>query len=97
MQGEIGQAIHEASRAMEKLILSFERHIENLEASGANEEKLQRLTKGIHAVRDSAGIYMSWAKHYAKVVGEEGGEVLEDLEDFLGEGGDVTENPFGRS
>jgi hypothetical protein len=96
MKGEIGQSIREVSEAMERLILSFERRIEGLKPSEANAEELQRLTKGIHAVRDSAGIYLSWAKHYAKLVGEYERETLEDLENFLDEGGGITEDPrFG--
>jgi hypothetical protein len=94
MKGEIAQSIREVSEAMERLILSFEKRIESLEPSGANAEELQRLTKGMHAVRDSAGIYLSWAKHYAKLVGEREGETLEDLEDFLDEGGGRTGNPM---
>jgi len=96
MKGEIGQSILEVSEAMERLILAFEKRIESLEPSEANAEELQRLTKGIHAVRDSAGIYLSWAKHYAKVVGEGESETPEDLESFLDEGGGITGNPqFG--
>lgn len=94
MKGEIERSIYETSQAMERLILSFERRIESLEPSGANAEELQRLTKGIHAVRDSAGIYLSWAKHYAKLVGEGEGETVEDLESFLDEGGGITGNPM---
>jgi hypothetical protein len=96
MKGEVGQSIHEVSKAMERLILAFERRIESLEPSEANAEELQRLMKGIHAVRDSAGIYLSWAKHYAKLVGEYERETLEDLEGFLDEGGGMTGDPrFG--
>ncbi len=94
MKGEIRQSIHEVSEAMGRLILSFEMRIESLEPSEANAEELQRLTKGIHAIRDSAGIYLSWAKHYAKIVGEGGSEALEDLESFLDEGGGITEDPW---
>ncbi len=97
MKGEIERSIYETSQAMERLILSFERRIESLEPSEANAEELQRLTKGIHAIRDSAGIYLSWAKQYAKLVGEgEERETVEDLESFLDEGGGITEGPhFG--
>jgi hypothetical protein len=91
-KGEIKQSIREVSEAMERLILSFERRIEDLGTSKANAEELQRLTKGIHAVRDSAGIYLSWAKHYAKLVDEGEGEMVEDLEDFLNEGGGTNGN-----
>ena len=94
MKSEIGQSIREVSEAMERLILSFEKHIESLEPSEANAEELQRLTKGIHAIRDSAGIYLSWAKQYAKLVGEREGESLEDLGSFLDEGGGIAGNPL---
>ena len=97
MKTEIGQSLREVSEAMDSLILSFERRIKSLEPSEANTEELQRLNKGIHAIRDSAGIYLSWAKHYAKLVGGGGGrESLEELESFLDEGGGITEGPhFG--
>ena len=94
MKGEIEQSIHEASQAMERLLLSFERHIEGLEPSEANAEELQRLTKGIPAIRDSAGIYLTWARHYANLLGEEEGEARVDLDSYLAEGGGITENPL---
>jgi len=96
VKSEIGQSIREVSEAMEKLILVLERHIESLETSEANTEKLQHLTKGIHAIRDSAGIYLSWAKHYAKLVSEGEAESLEDHESFLDEGGGIAGDPLFR-
>jgi hypothetical protein len=94
MKGEIGSTIQEASKAMENLILSFERHIDGRESSGASPEELQRLSKGFHTIRDSAGIYLSWARHFAKVLGEEEGEARQDLEDFMDEGADSSGNPM---
>ena len=94
MKGEIEQSIHEASQAMERLLLSFERHIEGLEPSEANAEELQRLTKGVPAIRDSADIYLTWARQYAKLLGEDEGEDRLDLDSYLDEGGGMTGNPF---
>ena len=94
MKGEIEQSIHEASQAMERFMFSLERHIEGLDSSAANSEELQRLTKGIDAIRDSAGIYLTWARHYAKLLGEEEGEARLDLDSYLDEGGGMTGNPF---
>jgi hypothetical protein len=102
MNGEIQRSIQEASRAMERLILSFQNHIEKLESSGGNPEEIQRLTVGMHAVRDSAGIYMSWAQHFAAALGEGEEEARRArdrdldafLNEFLDEGGGTTENPF---
>jgi len=94
MKGEIERSIHEASQAMERLLLSFERHIKGLDPSAANAEELQRLTKGIDAIRDSAGIYLTWARHYAKLLGEEEGEARLDLDSYLDEGGGMDGNQF---
>jgi len=96
MGGEIQQSIDEASKAMERLILTVQSHIKELESSGGHEEEVQRLTIGMHAVRDSAGIYMSWAKNFASALGE--GEARKDIDEFmiefLEEGGGTSENPF---
>ena len=94
MKGEIEQSIHEASQAIERLLFSLERHIEGLDPSAANAEEHQRLTKGVDAIRDSAGIYLTWARHYAKLLGEEEGEARLDLDSYLDEGGGISENPF---
>jgi len=94
MTGEIRGSIHEASQAMERLILSFKKYIDGMEASGASVVELQHLTKGIHAIRDSSGIYMTWAKHFAKLVGEEGEGAEEDLNGFLDEGEGIPGSPL---
>lgn len=94
MKGEIERSIYEASQAMERLLLAFERHIEGLETSESNAAELQHMAKGIHAIHDSGGIYLTWARHYEKLLGEEEGEAREDLESYLDEGRGISENPL---
>lgn len=94
MKGEVGQSIREALHAMEELVLTFEKHLGDREAAGASAEELDRLTKGLHAIRDSAGIYMSWARHFAKVLGEADEGYDREMEEFLDEGGGISDNPL---
>ncbi len=79
---------------MERLILTFEAQIAAREAAGAPPEELDQLTKGMHAVRDSAGIYMSWAKHFSKQLDVEDPDLEQDMQEFLDEGGGSGQNPL---
>lgn len=99
MSREIDQSIRDAQRALENLILTLERYIEELKPVERDTATIARLTSGVGALRDSAGIYLTWARQYARLVGEGeyaglGRSSNGDLEDFLDEGGGSFENPL---
>lgn len=94
MKRDLERSIREASEAMDRLLLAFERRMEILGPSQSGAEELERLTKGTHAIRDTGNIYLTWARHYASLLGQGTQEDIKDLEDFLDEGSGVTDNPI---
>lgn len=91
---DIGQALREAEGAMLGLLAAFERHIASLESQNEQAE-ISGMNAKAQALRDSAGIYMTWAKQYAKLVAPEAEKDREAWpDDFLDEGGRDFQNPI---
>ncbi len=57
-------SLDEVMRSMEKLSYSFEDKIDDLRQKGKDQKDLLELSKGAMAMKDAAGIYISWARHY---------------------------------
>lgn len=85
MNEEIQQSISEVARAIESLNRAFAKHANSLE--GGDLQELEQWIKATQAMRDSGNIYLSWARHYARVPGAEGAAEEPDLDDLLDEGG----------
>ncbi|MGB3942883.1 MAG: hypothetical protein WBK96_15465 [Candidatus Manganitrophaceae bacterium] len=65
-------------QVMESLSQDFENKIEDLRQKGQDEEELQQLVKGAMAMKDAAGIYLSWANHYIAKLNQAEGMEPED-------------------
>ncbi len=66
MTDEIIQSYREVEQAMERFTLLLQEHVTTLERSEApGSDKLVRMTQGYKAMRDSAMIYLSYAKFVA--------------------------------
>lgn len=66
MTDEIIQSYREVEQAMERFTLLLQEHVTTLERSEKpGSEKLIRMTQGYKAMRDSAMIYLSYAKFVA--------------------------------
>ena len=75
------------------LLVALERHISSL-STETDAEEIHRLNAALHALRDSAGIYLSWARQFAKLVAQ-GTEADEaELMDLFSEGGEDFQNPI---
>jgi len=61
---DIQGALDEVVFAMERLGQAFLKEIDGHRQAGRSEEDLKRLGKGADAMRDAAGIYLTWAHHY---------------------------------
>jgi hypothetical protein len=57
-------ALDEVIVAMERLGDVFAQEIEDQRGKGRDEAQLSRLTKGADAMRDAAGLYLTWSHHY---------------------------------
>lgn len=66
MTDRIMQAYLEVERAMELYNQALDEHVAHLRSSeGADATKLERMTHGARAMRDSSLIYLSYAKFIA--------------------------------
>jgi hypothetical protein len=66
MTEEIMQAYHEVEHAMERYNRVLAKQVEVLQNSeAADGTKLERMTQGAKAMRDSSSIYLSYAKFVA--------------------------------
>ena len=66
MTDAILQAYHEVERAMERYTMALEKHLAQLQSSErADATKVERMTHGTKAMRDSSMIFLSYAKFIA--------------------------------
>jgi uncharacterized protein HemY len=89
---EIRESIIEVTRAIENLNRAFEKRAADLRQAG-DADGLQQWTKACSAMRDSGNIYITWARHYAKLSEPSGSS--EEEGGFLDEGAVWDENPSG--
>jgi len=89
---EIGKSILEVTRAIENLNRVFEKRADESRQAG-DVDGLQQWTKACSAMRDSGNIYITWARHYARLSEPAGSSEEED--GFLNEGAVWDETPSG--
>jgi len=71
MNNEIRQSIQEVGEAMSRVNQAFQVYVEELKVSGKDSAEIGQVVKNLDALRDSGHIYMSWARHYAGIGGDE--------------------------
>ncbi|MEW6544496.1 MAG: hypothetical protein AB1411_12920 [Nitrospirota bacterium] len=75
------QAYHEVERAMERYNQALTEQVERLRSSeSADADKLERMTHGARAMRDSSLIYLSYAKFIAYGMPDSEEMVQDDLQ-----------------
>jgi hypothetical protein len=85
MSDTLRQVVNEIGDQMERFHEMLESRGREMEVSGGDPEVSTKLVKGADAMKDSANIYLSWARHYVAL--SEGGaseadEGEEDSADF---------------
>ena len=85
MSDELKQAVNDISDQMERFHETLEKRGREMDVSGGDPEVATKLIHGAGAMKDSANIYLSWARHYVAL--SEGGaseadEGEEDSADF---------------
>lgn len=81
MMDELIQAYLEVERAMQKYNQALEAQVKTLRSSEASDAtKLERMTQGARAMRDSSMIYLSYAKFIAYGMPDSEELVQEDLQ-----------------
>ena len=82
----------EVTRAIENLNRVFDKRAADLQQAG-DADGLQQWTKACQAMRDSGNIYITWARHYARL--SDPTAPSEEEDDFLNEGTVWDETPAG--
>ena len=82
MNNEIRRSVEEVREAMSRVNHAFQNYVEELKASGKDPGEIQQVIKNADTLRDSGHIYMSWARHYAGIGGDEG--PTEDIDEDEG-------------
>ncbi len=85
MSENLRQIVSDIGDQMERFHEMLEGRGREMEVSGGDPEVAMKLVKGADAMKDSANIYLSWARHYVAL--SEGGaseadEGEEDSADF---------------
>ena len=85
MSDDLRQLMGEINRHMSQLHDRLESRAREIELMGGDSDVVKKLTMGADAMKDSANIYLSWARHYVAL--SEGGaseaeEGEEDSDDF---------------
>ncbi len=81
MTDEIMQAYREVERAMERYNMVLEKHVSGMRTSeGSDATKIERMTHGAKAMRDSSSIYLSYAKFIAYGMPDTEEQVSDDLQ-----------------
>ena len=89
---EIRQSIIEVTRAIESLNQVFEKRAADLRHAG-DVEGLKQWTNACLAMLDSGKIYISWARHYARLAESPGSS--EEENDLSDEGAVWNDTPSG--
>ena len=71
MNDEIRRSVREVVEAMEHVNQAFADYVEELSTSGKDPGEIRQVAKSADALKDSGNIYISWAKHYAGMGGDE--------------------------
>ena len=82
MNNEIRRSVGEVGEAMSRVNRAFQNYVEELKASGKDPAEIGQVVKNADTLRDSGHIYMSWARHYAGIGGDEG--PTEDIDEDEG-------------
>jgi hypothetical protein len=85
MSNDLRQQVQTLTEQMENFHQALETKAREIELSGGDQEVVGKLLKGTDAMKDSANIYLSWARHYVNLSdggASEADEGEEDSEDF---------------
>jgi hypothetical protein len=85
MSSDLKQQVQALTEQMESFHHALETKAREIEISGGDQEVVGKLINGSDAMKDSANIYLSWARHYVNLSdggASEADEGEEDSQDF---------------
>ena len=82
MNDDIRLSVQEVQQALARVNQAFEDYVEELKKKGGDASEILQIVKNADALKDSGHIYMSWARHYAGMGGDEAS--TEDIDEDEG-------------
>jgi hypothetical protein len=82
MNDDIRRSIQEVAEAMAHVNQAFQDYMGQLQVGGKDPSEIHQVAKNADTLKDSGNIYMSWARHYAGIGGDEGS--TEDIDEDEG-------------
>ena len=82
MNDDIRRSVQEAQEALSRVNQAFEHYIEELQKKSTDPSEVIQAAKSADALKDSGHIYLSWARHYAGMGGDEAS--TEDIDEDEG-------------
>jgi hypothetical protein len=82
MNDDIRRSVQAAQEAMARVNQAFEDYLEELKGKGSSASDILQIAKSADALKDSGNIYVSWARHYAGMGGDEAS--TEDIDEDEG-------------
>ena len=82
MNDEIRRSIQEVAEAMAHVNRAFQDYVKELNTLSKDPSEIEKIVKNADTLKDSGHIYMSWARHYAGIGGDEG--PTEDIDEDEG-------------
>jgi hypothetical protein len=82
MNDDIRRSVQEVGEAMAHLNEAFKDYVDQLQVVGKDPSEVHQVAKNADTLKDSGNIYMSWARHYAGLGGDEGS--TEDIDEDEG-------------
>jgi len=82
MNEDIRRSVQAAQEALLRVNQAFDDYVDELKKKGSDPSEILQAAKNADALKDSAHIYLSWARHYAGMGGDEAS--TEDIDEDEG-------------
>jgi len=82
MNDDIRRSVQEAQESLVRVNQAFEGYLDELKTKGSDPSEIIQVAKSADALKDSGHIYLSWARHYAGMGGDEAS--TEDIDEDEG-------------
>lgn len=82
MNDDIRRSVQGVQEALARVNQAFEGYLDELKKKGSAPSEILQVAKNADALKDSGHIYLSWARHYAGLGGDENS--TEDIDEDEG-------------
>lgn len=82
MNDDIRRSVQEVQESLVRVNQAFEGYLDELKSKGGDPSEILQIAKSADTLKDSGHIYLSWARHYAGMGGDEAS--TEDMDEDEG-------------